>query len=113
VKKNLIPVLGILIILVLLFIAVPQTYSFLTRFQANSLAKQGCSEWLKKGNAAAADNLFSRAAQLDPAYVPLSSAGKTLSVTREISIRFGYEQQWLDGLHTLQGYCEETLNPSK
>lgn len=93
-------------------IAIPTSASFLINLKAKSLAVQGCESWFLDSKMIPAPNLFSRAAKLNPAYIPLAAAGKTLQVERMTAKRFGYEQQWLDGLHTFQGFCEDTINPN-
>lgn len=95
-----------------LAIAVPTSAQFLAHQKAKSLAVKGCESWWLESKMIPAQSLFSKAAQLDPAYIPLATAGKTLTVDRQTAKRFGYEQQWLDGLHTFQGFCEITINPN-
>ncbi len=95
-----------------LALAIPTVIEFSQHQKARSLAKQGCESWWLKSKMIPAQSLFARAAHLDPAYLPLSSAGKTLIVDRNTANSFGYEQQWLDGLHMIQGFCEIVINPN-
>ena len=95
-----------------LALAIPTVIQFSQHQKARSLATQGCESWWLESKMIPAQSLFSKAAHLDPAYIPLATAGKTLVVDRPTAKRFGYEQQWLDGLHTFQGFCEIVINPN-
>ena len=95
-----------------LFIAVPTTITFVNHQEAKHLAIQGCESWWLETKMIPLENLWSRAARLDPAFIPLASAAKTVTVPRDTAERFGYLQQWLDGLHMIDGFCQETMNPN-
>lgn len=92
--------------------AIPTVTQFVQHQKARSLATQGCESYWLESKMLPAQNLFSQAAHLDPAYIPLSAAGKTLDVDRQTAKRFGYENQWLDGLHLFQGFCQAVFNPN-
>ena len=111
-SKRLIITIWLSSLLVGLFIAVPSTVNFINHWRAKELAVQGCESWWLETKMIPAQSLWSRAARLDPSFIPLASAGKTLTVSRDEATRAGYLQQWLDGLHIFQGFCEDTINPN-
>ena len=94
-----------------LAIAVPLTYSLAMRFQAKSHVIKGCKYVYNPPSENAARAQFSKAALLDPVYVPLAAAAVATTVDRATAQRFGYEQQWLNGLSVIQGFCDNYLNP--
>jgi hypothetical protein len=98
-------------IVVGLAIAIPTSYNFAVHQKAKTLALQGCESWWLDVRMIPAQSLFSQAARLDPAFIPLSTASKVLIVDRPTARAAGYEQQWLDNLQVLQGFCEMTINP--
>ena len=98
-------------IVVGLAIAIPTSYNFAVHQKAKTLALQGCKSWWLDTQMIPAQSLFSQAARLDPAFIPLSTAGKVLIVDRPTARAAGYEQQWLDNLQVFQGFCEMTVNP--
>jgi hypothetical protein len=111
-SKRLVITIWLSSLLVGLFIAVPTTVNFVNHQKAKHLAIQGCESWWLESKMIPIENLWSRAARLDPAFIPLASAAKTMTVPRQTAERFGYLQQWLDGLHMLDGFCQETMNPN-
>ena len=92
-------------------VAVPLTYSFIMRVQAKSHIAKGCKAMNSNPSDNSARAHFSKAALLDPAYLPLAAASVASVVDRQTAQRFGYEQQWLNGLSTIQGVCDNFLNP--
>jgi hypothetical protein len=110
--KRLVITIWLSSLLVGLLIAVPTTVNFINHQKAKQLAIQGCESWWLESKMIPIENLWSRAARLDPAFIPLASAAKTMTVPRQTAERFGYLQQWLDGLHMLDGFCQETMNPN-
>jgi hypothetical protein len=104
-------------LLVGLFVAVPTTLDFIDHWRAKNYAEQGCKKYWSDGpdsrenTNAQVEAMWSEAARLDPEYLLLASASKTLSVGRDTARIFGYEQQWLDGLHVIQGFCDFVMNP--
>jgi hypothetical protein len=104
-------------LLVGLLVAVPTTLNFIDHWRAKNYAEKGCKKyWTDGPDSRELTNvkvgaLWSEAARLDPEYILLASAGKTLRVERQTAKSFGYEQQWLDGLHVIQGFCDFAINP--
>lgn len=112
-SKRLVITIWLSSLLVGLFIAVPTTVNFINHQKAKHLAIQGCESWWLESKMIPIENLWSRAARLDPAFIPLASAAKTMMVPRDTAEKSGYLQQWLDGLHIFQGFCEDTINPNR
>jgi hypothetical protein len=94
-----------------LAIAVPLTYSLAMRLQAKSHVTKGCKYVYNPPTENAARAQFSKAALLDPVYIPLAAAAITTLVDRPTAERYEYLQQWLNGMATIQGVCDNFLNP--
>ena len=100
-----------------LLVAVPTTLNFIDHWRAKNYAEQGCEKyWLKSTDSPGVRNSevranWSEAARLNPDYLPLASATQTVLVQREMARSSGYEQQWLDGLNIIYGFCDFVLNP--
>jgi hypothetical protein len=112
-SKRLVITIWLSSLLVGLLIAVPTTITFVNHQRAKHLAIQGCESWWLDTKMVPAQSLWSKAARLNPAYIPLAAAGKTITVSRDDATNAGYLQQWLDGLSIRQGFCEETINPNR
>ena len=103
-------------LLVGLLVAVPTTLNFIDHWRAKNYAESGCKiYWYESDESRQVKNSrvganWSEAARLDPSYITLAAASKTLLVERDIAKSFGYEQQWLDGLHVIQGFCDFVIN---
>ncbi len=104
-------------LLVGLFVAIPTTINFIDHWRAKNYAEQGCKKyWLestdspdvRKGEVRAN---WSEAARLNPEYLLLASASQTVLDERELASAAGYEQQWLEGLRVIYGFCDFVLNP--
>jgi len=100
-------------LLVGLLIAVPTTLNFIDHWRAKNYAESGCTIFVfesdNDGGRARAN--WSEAARLNPDYLLLASASQTTLVERDMAKAAGYEQQWLDGLNIIQGFCDFALNP--
>jgi hypothetical protein len=104
-------------LLVGLFVAVPTTLDFIDHWRAKNYAEQGCKKyWLKSTVSRDVRNgevraNWSEAARLNPDYLILASVTQTVLVGRNTARTYGYEQQWLDGLQVIQGFCDFVINP--
>jgi hypothetical protein len=104
-------------LLVGLLIAIPSTLNFVDHWRAKNYAEQGCKKyWLESSDTPDVKNSkvranWSEAARLNPNYLLLASASQTVLVEREMARSAGYEQQWLDSLQVIQGFCDFVLNP--
>ena len=100
-----------------LLVAVPTTLNFIDHWRAKNYAEEGCTKYWSDGPDSRENTnikvgaLWSEAARLDPEYLLLATSSKTLMVERVTARTFGYEQQWLDGLHVIQGFCDFVINP--
>jgi len=99
-----------------LLVAIPTTLNFIDHWRAKNYAESGCKiYWYETNESRDVKNSrvranWSEAARLDPSYISLAAASKTLKVERDMAKAFGYEQQWLDGLHVIQGFCDFVIN---
>jgi len=114
VSKRIVVSIWLSSLLVGLLIAVPTTLNFIDHWRAKNYAESGCTIYFfesgdNRGARARAN--WSEAARLNPDYLLLASASKTAQVERDMAKAAGYEQQWLDGLHVIQGFCDFALNP--
>ena len=97
--------------------AIPTTLNFIDHWRAKNYAEQGCKRYLFKttdspdGRNSEARANWSEAARLDPDYLLLASASQTMLVERDMAKSAGYEQQWLEGLQVIYGFCDFALNP--
>ena len=104
-------------LLVGLLVAIPTTLNFIDHWRAKNYAEQGCKRyWFQTTDSPDVRNSevranWSEAARLDPDYLLLASASQTTLVERDMAKSAGYEQQWLDGLQVIQGFCDFALNP--
>jgi len=119
-SKRLIISIWLSALLVGLLIAIPTTVEFTNHWRAKNYAVSGCKiYWTFTQTSAEAEGVkmsrvranWSEAARLNPAYIPLAEAGVNLIVERMDAKRYGYEQQWLNSLRTLQGFCDFVINP--
>ena len=104
-------------LLVGLLVAIPTTLNFIDHWRAKNYAEQGCKRyWFQTTDSPDVRNSevranWSEAARLDPDYLLLASASQTTLVERDMAKSSGYEQQWLEGLQVIQGFCDFALNP--
>jgi hypothetical protein len=104
-------------LLVGLLVSIPTAVDFINHWRAKNYAEAGCKiYWFKTTDSpnvkySRVISNWSEAARLNPEYLLLASASKTVLVTRQEAKRAGYEQQWLDGLHVIQGFCQFVFNP--
>ena len=104
-------------LLVGLLVAIPTTLNFIDHWRAKNYAEQGCKKlWFQTTDSPDVRNSevranWSEAARLDPDYLLLASASQTTLVERDMAKSSGYEQQWLEGLQVIQGFCDFALNP--
>lgn len=100
-----------------LLVAIPTTLNFIDHWRAKNYAEQGCKKyWLESSDTPDVKNSkvranWSEAARLNPDYLVLASASQTSLVGREMARSAGFEQQWLEGLRMIYGYCDFVLNP--
>ncbi len=115
--KRLVITIWLSSLLVGLLIAVPTTLNFIDHWRAKNYAEQGCKKyWFQTTDSPDVRNSevranWSEAARLDPDYLLLASASQTVLVGRDMARSSGYEQQWLDGLDVIYGFCDFILNP--
>ena len=115
--KRLVITIWLSSLLVGLLIAVPTTLNFIDHWRAKNYAEQGCKKyWYQTTDSPDVRNSevranWSEAARLDPDYLLLASASQTVLVGRDMARSSGYEQQWLDGLDVIYGFCDFILNP--
>ena len=104
-------------LLVGLLVAIPTAVDFINHWRANNYAEAGCKiYWSQSTDSRDVKNPrvkanWSEAARLDPSYITLAAASQTLLVERDMAKAAGYEQQWLDGLQVIQGFCDFVVNP--
>ena len=104
-------------LLVGLLVAIPTTLNFIDHWRAKNYAEQGCKRlWFQTTDSPDVRNSevranWSEAARLDPDYLLLASASQTTLVERDMAKSAGYEQQWLEGLQVIYGFCDFALNP--
>ena len=104
-------------LLVGLLVAIPTTLNFIDHWRAKNYAEQGCKRyWFQTTDSPDVRNSevranWSEAARLDPDYLLLASASQTMLVERDMAKSAGYEQQWLEGLQVIYGFCDFALNP--
>ena len=116
-SKRLIISIWLSSLLVGLLVAVPTTLNFIDHWRAKNYAEEGCKKyWLQTTESPNARNSkirsnWSEAARLNPDYLSLASASQTILVEREMAKSAGYEQQWLEGLQMIYGYCDFVINP--
>ena len=116
-SKRLIITIWLSSLFVGLLVAVPTTLDFIDHWRAKNYAEEGCTKYWSAGPDSRENTnikvgaLWSEAARLDPQYLLLATSSKTLMVERVTARTFGYEQQWLDGLHVIQGFCDFVINP--
>jgi hypothetical protein len=100
-----------------LLVAIPTTLNFIDHWRAKNYAEQGCKKyWFQTTDSPGVRNSevranWSEAARLNPNYLLLASASQTVLVGRDMARSSGYEQQWLDGLNVIYGFCDFALNP--
>ena len=116
-SKRLIISIWLSSLLVGLLVAIPTTLNFIDHWRAKNYAEQGCKKyWFQTTDSPDVRNSevranWSEAARLDPDYLLLASASQTTLVERDMAKSAGYEQQWLDGLQVIQGFCDFAVNP--
>ena len=116
-SKRLIISIWLSSLLVGLLVAIPTTLNFIDHWRAKNYAEQGCKRyWFQTTDSPDVRNSevranWSEAARLDPDYLLLASASQTTLVERDMAKSSGYEQQWLEGLQVIQGFCDFALNP--
>ena len=116
-SKRLIISIWLSSLLVGLLVAIPTTLNFIDHWRAKNYAEQGCKKyWFQTTDSPDVRNSevranWSEAARLDPDYLLLASASQTTLVERDLAKSSGYEQQWLEGLQVIQGFCDFALNP--
>ena len=116
-SKRLIISIWLSSLLVGLLVAIPTTLNFIDHWRAKNYAEQGCKKyWFQTTDSPDVRNSevranWSEAARLDPDYLLLASASQTTLVERDMAKSSGYEQQWLEGLQVIQGFCDFALNP--
>ena len=104
-------------LLVGLLVAVPTTLNFIDHLRAKNYAESGCKiYWYESDESRSVKNSrvranWSEAARLNPDYLLLASASQTMLVERDMAKAAGYEQQWLDGLQVIQGFCDFVVTP--
>ena len=104
-------------VLVGLLVAIPTTLNFIDHWRAKNYAESGCKiYWYESDESRQVKNSrvkanWSEAARLNPDYLLLASASQTTLVERDMAKAAGYEQQWLDGLQVIYGFCDFALNP--
>jgi len=115
--KRLVITIWLSSLLVGLLIAVPTTLNFIDHWRAKNYAEQGCKKyWSQTTDSRDVKNSevranWSEAARLNPEFLLLASASQTVLVGRDVARSSKYEQQWLDGLAVIYGFCDFALNP--
>ena len=116
-SKRLVITIWLSSLLVGLLVAIPTTLNFIDHWRAKNYAEQGCKKyWFQTTDSPDVRNSevranWSEAARLDPDYLLLASASQTMLVERDMAKSAGYEQQWLEGLQVIYGFCDFALNP--
>jgi hypothetical protein len=100
-----------------LLVAIPTTSNFIDHWRAKKYAEQGCEKFrlvsIKSPGVKDSEirAIWSEAARLNPEYLLLASSSQTVLVGRELARTAGYEQQWLEGLQVIYGFCDFAINP--
>lgn len=89
----------------------PGTYSLGERLIAKSHIQKGCKAFMQDSGLKNPNEVgifqseFSKAALMDPTYIPIAKASDSLDTNRRGAELSGFETEWLDALSTVQGLC--------